>query len=231
MVLMMAGASGAWLGARELLKSSPTFKNTLTMTTPELITWSCGSCALVGLCGLRFSNPGVVQVGNQYEGDPKEPGLPRCPYCPGSPVKSPGTHHCRDCGSCVAGHDHHCLVVGRCVGVNNRWRFMGTVAAVSVAFDAVAWMAVSDERYKLGSRRSVQEVLQDRALVAVTVATATFFSWFAVLNVALFTRGDTIREWLARRVKTESVCERYGCVWLPDMFHWVFGHTDKSLGS
>ena len=33
------------------------------------------------------------------------------------------TKHCRDCGKCIATHDHHCPWLGVCVGEKNKKRF------------------------------------------------------------------------------------------------------------
>ena len=33
--------------------------------------------------------------------------------------KRPDIYHCRDCDACVEGHDHHCGVVGVCIGDPN----------------------------------------------------------------------------------------------------------------
>jgi palmitoyltransferase ZDHHC9/14/18 len=27
------------------------------------------------------------------------------------------THHCYDCNNCVLGHDHHCILMGCCIGL------------------------------------------------------------------------------------------------------------------
>ncbi|XP_051137511.1 protein S-acyltransferase 11 [Andrographis paniculata] len=43
-----------------------------------------------------------------------------CQYC--LKPKSPRTHHCRSCGTCVLDMDHHCPFIGNCVGAaNHRW--------------------------------------------------------------------------------------------------------------
>ncbi|CAN0293884.1 unnamed protein product [Hapterophycus canaliculatus] len=33
------------------------------------------------------------------------------------------SHHCRQCGLCVATFDHHCGVIGTCIGERNHCRF------------------------------------------------------------------------------------------------------------
>ena len=39
-------------------------------------------------------------------------------------VKPPRTHHCRKCGRCVLGMDHHCRWVANCVGQRNLKQFL-----------------------------------------------------------------------------------------------------------
>ena len=43
-----------------------------------------------------------------------------CPYCKFLyPVTNKRMIHCDDCGICVCGYDHHCGVIGKCVGKYN----------------------------------------------------------------------------------------------------------------
>eukprot|EP00903_Cladosiphon_okamuranus_P019634 g18054.t1 len=46
----------------------------------------------------------------------------RCGRCEGMqvPLRS---HHCRQCGRCVATFDHHCKMIGTCIGERNHCRF------------------------------------------------------------------------------------------------------------
>ncbi|XP_019191467.1 PREDICTED: protein S-acyltransferase 11 [Ipomoea nil] len=45
-----------------------------------------------------------------------------CLYC--LKPKSPRTHHCRSCGTCVLDMDHHCPFIGNCVGAANHRSFI-----------------------------------------------------------------------------------------------------------
>ncbi|XP_022726436.1 protein S-acyltransferase 11-like [Durio zibethinus] len=45
-----------------------------------------------------------------------------CHYC--SKPKSPRTHHCRSCGTCILDMDHHCPFIGNCVGAANHRHFI-----------------------------------------------------------------------------------------------------------
>lgn len=45
-----------------------------------------------------------------------------CLFC--SRPKSPRTHHCHSCGTCVLDMDHHCPFIGNCVGSGNHRYFI-----------------------------------------------------------------------------------------------------------
>lgn len=50
--------------------------------------------------------------------------------------------HCKDCERCVAKFDHHCIIVGTCIGERNHGRFWAFLAAQTIAL-AVALSIVS----------------------------------------------------------------------------------------
>lgn len=54
-----------------------------------------------------------------------------CPIC--RHKRPPRAHHCRRCDACVLKRDHHCLLVGRCVGLDNQRHFVVFVTWTTVA--------------------------------------------------------------------------------------------------
>ncbi|PKI54847.1 hypothetical protein CRG98_024730 [Punica granatum] len=54
-----------------------------------------------------------------------------CHYC--LRPKSPRTHHCRSCGTCVLDMDHHCPFIGNCVGASNHRYFIAFLISTIVS--------------------------------------------------------------------------------------------------
>ena len=44
-----------------------------------------------------------------------------------------GIVHCYDCGRCTIGYDHHCPVLGNCIGKKNLWSFYSIIGAFILA--------------------------------------------------------------------------------------------------
>ncbi|KAF8398744.1 hypothetical protein HHK36_014602 [Tetracentron sinense] len=83
--------------------------------TPPLIVW--GSYPLVEKAGLE--------------------NYTYCSYC--SKPKSPRAHHCRSCGMCILDMDHHCPIIGNCVGAANHRHFIAFLfsAVISTLYVSV----------------------------------------------------------------------------------------------
>ncbi|CCW68777.1 unnamed protein product [Phytomonas sp. Hart1] len=84
---------------------------------------------------LTCTDPGVYPRLNPNEEDPldKELSLVYCRVC--GIRRPPRTSHCYVCDVCVLEHDHHCKVIGCCVGIRSlRWfaLYLGSVALASV---------------------------------------------------------------------------------------------------
>ncbi|RZC71377.1 hypothetical protein C5167_034673 [Papaver somniferum] len=64
-----------------------------------------------------------------------------CSYC--SKPKSPRTHHCRSCGTCVLDMDHHCPFIGNCVGAANHQPFICFLFAAVLSTMYISIMSIS----------------------------------------------------------------------------------------
>ena len=71
-----------------------------------------------------FSDPGSLQKSlEKYPFDPSFiNSLPKCPQC--NLPKPARCHHCKTCGRCHLRMDHHCPVLGQCVGLGNYQKFL-----------------------------------------------------------------------------------------------------------
>lgn len=96
-------------------------------------------CFLLNLMKVSFTNPGHVIRTPPIEDQP--PGYYRCEICWVSreEARKHSIVHCDDCNVCTRGYDHHCVVLGNCVGARNLWNFnlmlflfIGTVFMVYV---------------------------------------------------------------------------------------------------
>ena len=80
---------------------------------------------------LFISDPGIVYNGkNNHElEDAKNYS---CSYC--MTLKTQKAQHCYDCGVCIKNYDHHCDVIGKCIGGNNICLFYSFVASFPIFF-------------------------------------------------------------------------------------------------
>ena len=71
---------------------------------------------LVVIVLLFISDPGIIEnrgLGHDVE-DSKNL---TCRYC--NTLKTQNARHCYDCGVCIQNYDHHCDVIGKCIGGGN----------------------------------------------------------------------------------------------------------------
>lgn len=125
-----------------------------------------------------------------------------CQYC--SNPKSPRTHHCSSCGTCVLDMDHHCPFIGNCVGAANHKYFIGflIVASISVAYAAImsAYSVLHvlpplgeralQQMHGNGSNIGLMGILKDILIAFVT--SAVFFSSRGLVLLYLFVASISV---------------------------------------
>lgn len=71
------------------------------------------------------------------------------------------SHHCRACGKCVAGYDHHCVYLNTCIGARNYPLFVGLLSCtilLLVTYVVVTGYAITSLRSGARSNHSVPTV-------------------------------------------------------------------------
>ena len=68
--------------------------------------------------------------------------LDSCKVCGAARRASWIAHHCRTCDVCIAGFDHHCTILGICVGRGNRPWFLALVSCAGTMLSCNAVAAV-----------------------------------------------------------------------------------------
>ena len=84
--------------------------------------------SLINFIQLKFVNVKSKRIAEAGRED-------QCKIC--KVINRPDIVHCTDCGVCVEGHDHHCGVVGLCIGDANfkyfvLWQVYGGLTFVAI---------------------------------------------------------------------------------------------------
>ena len=106
-----------------------------------------GALGCLGLLSVFSSvacaDPGIVyrRAAAAQTTDDGEPYFNRCEICDVDRPK--GARHCYDCGVCVMDLDHHCPLIGKCVGAKTIDRFQLTLIAVTVNLALVSILSIA----------------------------------------------------------------------------------------
>ncbi|CAM9244784.1 unnamed protein product, partial [Ectocarpus fasciculatus] len=121
------------------------------------------------------------------EGSLTRPDFVRCRRC--QDMKVPlRSHHCRECGRCVATFDHHCKVIGTCIGERNHCRFWWFLLAQTVSLAEAIRITMSGfsdggDRYTFNFSPAVGEVAA--GATTPTMTTTAEGSWASRNGLAL----------------------------------------------
>ena len=93
-------------------------------------------------------------MSQNFDYNNEQPGMSKCPNC--QVTKRPDIYHCTECEACVEGHDHHCGVVGNCIGDVNMKYFIQFIAygGMQVLFFGVTKQFFDNNRFN--KKRSEQ---------------------------------------------------------------------------
>ena len=128
-----------------------------------------------------------------------------CAYCDRAVTDNARTKHCWECGECIAGFDHHCAFLHRCIGERNYGRF-----AVLIGGYAASVLALLRWLVRVAVPASSGWARGWRALAWLHAAVAGVFASLILMLCALhgylmLTRQTTyevvlaVREWRRRR--------------------------------
>lgn len=143
----------------------------LAMTRDVSPLWEKVGClglaliAFIASLTVGMTDPGIYPRLSPIETDPLEGaghGFTLCRAC--NIRRPPRAAHCYVCNVCVLEHDHHCGVIGGCVGQRSlRWFTLYLVCISSAATWGLFWLAMDVTGY-----RPHPEVLDIQALTTVT---------------------------------------------------------------
>jgi hypothetical protein len=152
--------------------------------------------------------------------DVSEEAIKYCDICHLSHLQSSGTHHCRECNHCVEGFDHHCVVLGVCIGKLNRLTFIGLVGLGGighVALGNISFCRIGDSiwnhyysyvtlifhqgidfHFRNMINLCINEIWQHFLGLYFTVAAASLLSFFFLhvgMYVSHYSSLDLARQW------------------------------------
>ena len=87
-------------------------------------------CMILINLWMLFSDPGIIKKNSGRLVD-EEKGIDflKCKFCG---IINETTYHCEDCDVCIDGYDHHCGVIGKCIGGKNLVAFYAFVAIMPI---------------------------------------------------------------------------------------------------
>ena len=103
------------------------------------------------------------------------------------------TSHCRECGRCIIGFDHHCNVLGVCIGAGNHRFFVLFLALVSSASVFNCVLTGMQLRHRTAASGWQSATVYALLLLIVLYAYLSMIFVFAAVHLVLFLVGCTTK--------------------------------------
>eukprot|EP00752_Nemacystus_decipiens_P006560 g5907.t1 len=131
----------------------------------------------------------------------------RCARCDGMrvPLRS---HHCRQCGRCVATFDHHCKMIGTCIGERNHCRFWWFLLVQTVSLMEAVRITASGFSETGGSSDGGTTSFSGRWASRNDLALVTSLCLWPCLTLAVVLLGT--HTWMATSSLTSYECLKGG---------------------
>jgi hypothetical protein len=102
--------------------------------------------------------------------------------------------HCRLCKVCVIDHDHHCLVLGCCVGARNlRWFVLYLVSTTAAGFTGSVSLLLQTLEHVQVQRLSASSAIVPALTVTLAIAASVMLAFFTGRTLYVTTVGGTTR--------------------------------------
>lgn len=171
----------------------------LMTQAPDVVALFLGLVCCVFLLLTSLTNPGIVPKSSappSLSGSPVSDYCTTLPFCVTCHVYRPSlAGHCRRCNNCVAQFDHHCRMLGCCIGELNRRYFLLLLTALTAHSVVVSLCLVYFLAVVQPSDNTLRYILFAFSL-AVTVLLSLIFGGYLAHNLRLIRMGLLHREFM-----------------------------------
>lgn len=178
----------------------PTLLGSWAMTQlPDIIVLLLGVICGVFLLLTSLSNPGILaksDVPLSISSSPVSEYCTTLPFCMTCRIYRPSlAGHCRRCNNCVAQFDHHCGMLGCCIGELNRRYFLLFLVAIT-AYHIVISLFLIYFLVVVVPRDNIPRYIFFSFSLAVTVLLSMIFAGYLAHNLRLIRMGLLHREFM-----------------------------------
>lgn len=199
----------------------------LLLQLPDIVVGAWSLVVLVFMLATALLNPGVIAKNTTSAAAATTPLKEYCttlPYCTTCRIhRPPLASHCRRCNNCVARLDHHCRLLGCCVGEQTMRYFLLFILTLAIDCTVIAVCSAYFVFTVAPSASAVRYVLLALVLLAAAVAALALW-WYLTHYIRLIRWGLLHREYL----KGVPPRTRSRSSFLTNLFHIFFARKESA---